>query len=101
MNGLTEWLQTNDLRVESEREISGGCIAQTRKIVLNNGQQLLVKSMLPPVSGMFQAEALGLSTLLQTQTVSVPEVLFHSSDVLILNYIEQSHKSEDYENTLA
>ncbi|MEM7478527.1 MAG: fructosamine kinase family protein, partial [Planctomycetota bacterium] len=82
--------------------VSGGCIAEAQHIVLNDGQQLFVKSV--PQSNVpqsaLEAEAFGLRAIAQTNTLSVPEVILcgkeGEQEFLVLEWIDQGPKPRNF-----
>ena len=82
--------------------VSGGCIADAQHVVLNDGQQLFVKSVpqndIP--QSVLEAEAIGLRAIAQTNTLSVPEVILCSRagerEFLVLEWIEQGPQPRNF-----
>ena len=100
MKGLDTWLMQQGLSIQKDQNVSGGCVAVSRRLTLSNGQQIFVKSMDKPATGLFRAEAAGLKALGECTDISVPEVIYTGEDCLILDYIETGERSGDFEQLL-
>ena len=82
--------------IKSTKSVSGGCIADSRKIELFSGKVFFLKQLRNENSDIFNAESYGLELLTKSETVNVPSVIDKSSDYLLLEWIEvgdQSHHS--------
>ncbi|MGH1462982.1 MAG: fructosamine kinase family protein [Neptuniibacter sp.] len=97
---LLHWLDVHDKVVVSDVSASGGCIADSRKLYLNDGSCLFLKQMSVPVSGMFRAEAKGLDVLSRIGKIQTPKVLFQSDNCLVLEYIEAAAPVPDFDELL-
>ncbi|WP_141015121.1 fructosamine kinase family protein [Nocardioides sambongensis] len=69
--------------------IAGGDIATAVKLRLSNGRTALLKTLTPPLPGLFEREAAGLGWLGDVgDGVAVPEVLAVAEDCLVLDWVE-------------
>jgi len=75
--------------------VSGGCIANSKKIELDSGKKFFLKHLLNENSGIFESEALGLETLLKSASIKVPEIISRGKDFLLLQWIEVGRKVPD------
>lgn len=75
--------------------LSGGDFAESYLALLDNGEQLFVKTHYEPLPDFFTTEAQGLSWLRDSNTVNVPRVLAlcDNPPLLALQWIEQSSRS--------
>tara|TARA_Y100001970_G_scaffold30918_1_gene38401 strand:- start:1885 stop:2754 length:870 start_codon:yes stop_codon:yes gene_type:complete len=83
-------------KIRSTKSVSGGCIADSRKIELFSGKVFFLKQLRSNNSDIFSSEAYGLELLSESETVSVPKVIYKNSDYLLLDWIEvgsQGHHS--------
>jgi fructosamine-3-kinase len=60
-------------RMTDRRTVGGGCINQS--YVLSGNQTYFVKLNQPALLSMFEAEALGLTAMADTQSIAIPEVI--------------------------
>ena len=81
--------------VKSTTAVSGGCIADSRKLELNSGKLFFLKLARRGNSGMFDSEAQGLEELRKAAAVSVPEVVAKDTKFLLLEWIEEGEDSDD------
>ena len=81
--------------VKSTTVVSGGCIADSRKLELNSGKLFFLKLARRGNSLMFEAEAQGLEELRKAAAVSVPEVIAKDTDFLLLEWIEEGKDTND------
>ncbi|MEH6577975.1 MAG: fructosamine kinase family protein [Amphritea sp.] len=109
---ITRWLENNGLTLRAIDALSGGCVAQVRRLVLedSNGQQQVV--VLKQIAGavqpvMFAAEAAGLQALnLKTSErggdccLRIPEVLLVDDDCLLIEYLPAAQRQSDFEQQL-
>ena len=89
------------ISITHSMKISGGDINEASMLILSNGRRVFLKSNKTKGIDFFEAEAQGLSAIFDTNTIAVPEVLGIGNDpnagtFLILNYIENSKKADDY-----
>jgi len=85
------------VRVVSKQALGGGDFATAYKAVLNDGEQIFVKTHSSPPDFFFSTEATGLEWLQSSGTVRVPEVLVVSDDppFLALQWIEPGISKDD------
>lgn len=83
--------------VIKEQSLGGGCIANARKVTLENGQIMFVKSGTSPDS--FRLEANGLNELAKAKAIKIPEVLHFDNQMLVTEYIEQGRKGKEFYET--
>ena len=81
--------------VKSTTSVSGGCIADSRKLELNSGKLFFLKLARRGNSDMFDSEAQGLEELRKAAAVSVPEVVAKDTKFLLLEWIEEGDDSDD------
>jgi len=75
--------------------VGGGCISDSRKITTQSGREFFLKS---GNSGnrMFLCEANGLKELSKAQAIRVPQVIVAADDFLLLEYISQGARTNDF-----
>ena len=74
-----------------ETPVAGGSICDARRLTLEDGASIFVKSTRGPTpEGFFEAEAAGLRWLAQAGAVPVPEVLVALPDLLGLAWVDQT-----------
>ena len=83
-----------DSEIREERSIGGGCIANAKLVVLNDGREFFVKSGTSPES--YRLEANGLTELAKANAIRVPKVIHFDNDKLILEYIKTGQKGSDF-----
>jgi fructosamine-3-kinase len=81
--------------VVSTAPVAGGDVATATKLRLNDGTQVLMKTLSNAPEGLFEAEARGLRWLAAADAVRVPEVLAVERDCLILPWVEQGRASAE------
>jgi fructosamine-3-kinase len=81
--------------VVSTAPVAGGDVATATKLRLNDGTQVLMKSLSNAPEGLFQAEARGLRWLAEAGALRVPEVLAVDGDCLIVRWVEQGRAGTD------
>ena len=81
--------------IKSATAVSGGCIAESRKLQLSSGKVFFLKQARRGNSGMFDSEARGLKELRKAGAVRVPEVVANGPDFLLLEWIEEGKNSTD------
>jgi len=74
--------------IKSTSSVSGGCIADSRKLQLESGKVYFLKQLRCSSSGEFDAEESGLKELRKSGAVNVPEVVCKGPDFLLLQWIE-------------
>ena len=77
--------------IKSTSSVSGGCIADSRKLQLESGKVYFLKHLRGSSSGAFDAEERGLEELRKSGTVNVPEVVCKGLDFLLLQWIESGY----------
>jgi len=81
--------------VKSTTAVSGGCIADSRKLELNSGKLFFLKLARQGNYDMFDSEEQGLEELRKAAAVSVPEVVAKDTDFLLLEWIEEGEGNDD------
>jgi fructosamine-3-kinase len=81
--------------VKSTTAVSGGCIADSRKLELNSGKLFFLKLARRGNYDMFDSEEQGLEELRKAAAVSVPEVVAKDTDFLLLEWIEEGEGNDD------
>ena len=82
-------------QVKSAVSVSGGCIADSYKLVLNSGIVFFLKQLRGTSSNSFASEARGLEELRKSGVVRVPKVEAQGPDFLLLEWIEVGKKNKD------
>lgn len=82
-------------KIINSSSVSGGCIADSRKIELNSGKVFFLKQLSFANPKIFEAEALGLDLLSKSGVVNVPKVIEKGEDFLLLEWIEVGEKNKD------
>jgi len=82
-------------KIINSSPVSGGCIADSRKIELNSGKIFFLKQLSFANPRVIEAEALGLDLLSKSGVVNVPKVIEKSDDFLLLEWIEVGEKNKD------
>ena len=77
--------------IKSTSSVSGGCIADSRKLQLESGKVYFLKQLRGNNSGAFDAEERGIKELCKSGTVNVPEVVCKGPDFLLLQWIEAGY----------
>ena len=77
--------------IKSTSSVSGGCIADSRKLQLVSGKVYFLKQLRDSSSGAFDAEDSGLKELRKSGAVNVPEVVCKGPDFLLLQWIEAGY----------
>ena len=84
-------------RIKASFLVGGGCVAESRKIVLESGRAIFVKlsgKALPPE--MLAKEARGLYEIKKSGTVSVPQVLCVHEKFLVLEWVEPTRMPKNF-----
>ncbi|MGD9992233.1 MAG: fructosamine kinase family protein [Salinivirgaceae bacterium] len=79
----------------SAHSVSGGCIADSKLITTKIGKRFFLKTQ-SGGEGMFLKEAHGLQELAKAQCIGVPEVVLADYDFLLLEFIEQGPKPDNF-----
>lgn len=95
-----QWLAEQDKEIISECSTAGGCVADSRKLVLNDGAQLFIKQLADPAPGLFSAEASGLAALSEGVAVRTPDVVYQNERCLVLEYIEAATRISSFDEQL-
>ena len=90
------WLDEQGKEIVADSSASGGCIADSRRLELNDGSRLFIKQMPEPVSGLFKAEASGLVALARDEIVKTPGVLFQNEQCLVLEFLDAAPKVPEF-----
>lgn len=93
---LKQWLEQNGLKVASVQTCSGGCISDTLKLHLQNGERLFVKQLEDAPADLFEAEAEGLRALQANCPLTVPKVIQVAQQWLLLEDLQSAKYSEDF-----
>lgn len=99
-SGCENWLQQQNLFVVDSHPISGGCIAKSQRLFLNNKQSVFIKEMVQPITGMFHSEAEGLKALSDSAVIATPQVLFQNEFCLVMSFISSGSASSDFDEQL-
>jgi fructosamine-3-kinase len=87
-------------RVASARPVPGGDINRADAVTLADGRRLFVKTNAYEPTGMFAAEARGLSWLAEARALRVPEVIAHGPGFLALELIEPAPPARHFDERL-
>lgn len=79
----------------SAQSVSGGCIADSKLITTKSGKHFFLKTQ-SGGDGMFLKEAHGLQELAKAQCIRVPEVVLADKNFLLLEFIEQGPKPDNF-----
>ena len=93
---LQDWLTQQQLQVIGTETVSGGCVASCYKLTLSDGRVCFLKQQRGADSAQFAAEAAGLEALGQTGGLKTPQVLWHSADSLVLEYLAPAERTADF-----
>ena len=85
-----------DQEILKTSNLSGGCISNVYKIELQNGKILFLKINENESDDMFLKEAHGLEELEKAQAIRIPKVLFAENGFIVLEFIENSHRSKNF-----
>ena len=77
--------------IKSTSSVSGGCIADSRKLQLKSGKVYFLKQLRGSSPGAFDAEECGLEELRKSGAVNVPEIVCKGPDFLLLQWIEAGY----------
>ena len=77
--------------IKSTSSVSGGCIADSRKLQLESGKLYFLKQLRGSSLGAFDAEERGLEELRKSGAVNVPEIVCKGPDFLLLQWIEAGY----------
>ena len=77
--------------IKSTSSVSGGCIADSRKLQLESGKFYFLKQLRGSSPGVFDAEERGLEELRKSGAVNVPEIVCKGPDFLLLQWIEAGY----------
>ncbi|HEX7096022.1 MAG TPA: fructosamine kinase family protein [Acidimicrobiales bacterium] len=84
-------------RVVRSDPVSGGCITDTRRVVLDDGTVVFCKLDASPPPELFEAEAAGLRWLRAPGAIAVPKVLAVGEQFLVTEWVEpgRAHVATD------
>lgn len=83
-------------KISSLIPVSGGCINNAFKIILNNKKSLFLKFNFNSSNDMFIKEAHGLAELRKAAAIRIPEVLLFDSFFLLIEFIESGEKLKNF-----
>jgi fructosamine-3-kinase len=81
--------------ITSAQSVSGGCVADAKVITTKSGKRFFLKTQ-SGGDGMFLKEAHGLQELAKAQCIRVPKVVLADKNFLLLEFIEQGSKPENF-----
>ena len=76
--------------------VSGGCIHQSYRIVLENKEQFFLKYNTQAPPHMFTVEAKGLEELAKRKVIRIPKVKLFGKQYLVLEWIHTSSKNKNF-----
>lgn len=82
-------------RIQSASSIGGGCIADAKRVCLDNGTNIFVKTA-QLSNDMFTKEMNGLHELSKANTIRVPKAFYADERCLVLEHIESAGKSNAF-----
>ncbi len=80
----------------SVNPISGGCIANSQRVIAEDGTTYFIKNYQIAGSSILKNEANGLKELKKANAVRVPEVIYFDNEYLVLEFIEGGRKRKDF-----
>ncbi|BES72603.1 fructosamine kinase family protein [Marinobacter nanhaiticus D15-8W] len=80
--------------VSDGHDTGGGSFGGTSRLTLTDGREVFLKTQRDAPAGFFQAEALGLQALAETNAIHVPEVLAVSDSGLLMEWLSGSPASD-------
>lgn len=84
-----------------QEQLSGGSINQVSCITLDNGSRYLLKTQAGAAySDIFQIEHDSLLLFKETKTINVPEPIIFADDFLVMEYIPEGIKADDWQEQL-
>lgn len=84
-------------KVVSSKNVGGGCINQTRAVLMTDGNELFVKTNANADRNLFLAESEGLQELRKAaEYIGVPDVLYVDETMLVLQKIKTEPKQPDF-----
>ena len=89
---LQDWAGSN---LRKQKSVSGGSIAQTDIIQFEDGRTCFLKTGSEHLDG-FYKEASGLKEIQKAKCIRTPYVLHVDEDFLLLEYIEQGRKDQNF-----
>ena len=102
MQALEQWLTANGYgEIDRQSALGGGCINDTKRVDTSTGDRFCLKQNRDAPLDFFASEAQGLAALQDSASVRVPEVIHHSSDFLLLEYIAEGKKANNFWALLA
>ncbi len=94
---VTNWLMANRFgQVQSVESVSGGCINNGTRLVLDRGETLFLKTNPTAPKDMFAREAEGLQALCVPGAPRVPRPLLNGTDFLLLEDLHPASHRSDY-----
>ena len=96
-NSMAFWLLENGFgRIVRQEPLGGGCISDTTRLIMDDGESLFLKQHEAAPEGMFHAEAAGLAALSRCGAVKIPRVLHTEEDFILLEDLGQGSQRQDY-----
>ncbi len=92
----------HSMQIKSKIPINGGDINSAYMLVLSDGSCLFMKTNRPENLSFFQAEAMGVSYLSETDCIGTPHILAYGLDknrgcsFLLMDFIASARRKEDY-----
>ena len=83
-------------KIKSLSSISGGCISDAYKVVLQNDKNFFLKLNFNASADMFIKEAHGLNELKKANAIRIPEVMLFDTSYILLEHIEAGVKSNNF-----
>ncbi|MBN1006206.1 fructosamine kinase family protein [Amphritea pacifica] len=99
---IVKWIKQQSLQLISAQALTGGCVADIRKLTLHSRQgyclELVLKQMPGGSAEQLAAEASGLQTLRlpDDAALRVPEVVWQEGNCLLLEYLPAAAPAEDF-----
>jgi protein-ribulosamine 3-kinase len=83
-------------KVKSLESVSGGCISNAYKVILESGKNLFLKMNPGSSKNMFVKEANGLNELRKANAIRVPEVIAAENSFILTEFIERGRQSNKF-----
>lgn len=83
-------------KITNQYSVSGGCINDSRILVLESSKSLFLKINNANPADMFLKEANGLKELSKTNVIRVPNVIYVETDFILLEAVNSSSKTKNF-----
>ena len=98
---ITNWLSQNSFgNVVSKEPVSGGCINDSSRLIMDSGKSIFLKFNKEAPADMFMAESEGLNALSQRKALKTPAVIHTDQDFILLEDLGDGMPHRSYWKTL-